>query len=125
MRWNVASLVLLLAGCSNTVDPDCSGPAHWPAMATFARLKNQGILTNDQVDFTRTESVQLSSEQIGRDRYRQRFRIRYALKDGTSVEAFVQSDASDDECSMSPVIIERVDTLAPNRTFREWVDSII
>ena len=54
---------------------------------TFAQLKNEGVLTNDGVDFTRTTSEQIASQKIGRDLYRQVFKVTFFRKDGRTVRA--------------------------------------
>jgi len=89
-------------------DPDCAGPNRWPAAMTFTQLKNAGILTNDQVDFSRTSSAQIASQKIGRDLYRQVFKVTYVLKSGERVQAIAVSDASREECSMSDVTVYRI-----------------
>ena len=99
---------ILLAGGSAKADPKCAGPDHWPASMTFAQLKNRGVLTNDAVDFTRTTSNQIASQRIGRDLYRQVFKVTFFLKDGRAVRAIAISDASKDECSMSDVTVYRI-----------------
>ena len=81
--------------------PDCSGPDHWAAGTAFTALKNDGAVTNDAVDFDHVTSRTIASERIGRDLWRQVFRVTFPLKSGDRVEAIVVSDASSEECSMS------------------------
>lgn len=81
--------------------PDCSGPNHWAAGTAFTKLKNAGVVTNDAVDFDHVTSRTILSQRIGRDLWRQAFRVTFPLKSGKRVEAIVVSDASSEECSMS------------------------
>ncbi len=69
----------------------------------FGHLKNAGITTNDKVDFTRTKSVRLASERIGKDLYRQLHRVTFTEKSGNIIEVITMSDASHEECSMGKV----------------------
>jgi hypothetical protein len=51
------------------------------------------------VDFTGRRSI--VSRRVGKNLWRQVFRVTFSLKSGTNVQAVVVSDASSDECSMS------------------------
>jgi hypothetical protein len=104
-----ATLSATLSGFSAAhADPDCAGPGRWPASMTFAHLKNARVLTNDDVDFSRTASTLIASQKIGADLYRQVFLVKYYLKDGRSESAIAVSDASNEECSMSDVKVYRI-----------------
>jgi len=81
--------------------PDCSGPNHWAAGTAFAQLKNDGVVTNETVEFEHVTSKTIVSERVGKDLWRQVFRVTFPLKSGSAVEAIVVSDASSEECSMS------------------------
>jgi hypothetical protein len=81
--------------------PDCSGPDHYAAGVAFATLKNAGAVTNENVDFSGVKSTTIVSQRIGKDLWRQVFRVTFPLKSGSPVEALVVSDASSEECSMS------------------------
>lgn len=83
--------------------PDCSGIAGWPTSMAFSQMKNAGITDNDQLDFTKTRTVRLTSEKIGKDLYRQVYLVTFMRKDGHALEAITVSDASNEECSMSNV----------------------
>jgi len=69
----------------------------------FVAMKNAKLLTDDQVDFDRTEVTRLASEQVKKGLWRQIHLVRYYRKDGTYLEAVAVNDASNDECSMSEV----------------------
>ena len=69
----------------------------------FVYMKNAGITTNDQVDFTKTKTVRLSSEKIGKNLYRQVHLVTFTRKDGSALEAVTVNDASNEECSESDV----------------------
>ena len=81
--------------------PDCSG--RWPTTMTFVHLKNAGITTNDKVDFSKTETVRLASEQVGSDLYHQVYYVKFTENSGNSIEAIAVHDASQEECSMTGV----------------------
>ena len=89
-------------------DPKCDGPESWPAAMTHVQLKNASVLVNDEVDFSRTSVQQIASQRIGKDLYRQVFKIAFHLKNGRLVQAIAVSDASREECSMSAVTVYRI-----------------
>jgi len=94
---------LLAATTAFAKSPDCDGKENWPAAMVFVAMKNAKLVTNDQIDFNRTSVTRLASEQIKKNRWRQVHLVRYTRKDGTFIEAIAVNDASNDECSMSPV----------------------
>lgn len=98
----------LLSGSPARADPKCDGPESWPAAMTHVYLKNAGVLVNEEVDFTRTAVHQIASQRIGKDLYRQVFKVVFHLKDGKLVQAIAVSDASKEECSMSRVTVYRI-----------------
>lgn len=81
--------------------PDCSGRDHWAAGMAFTKLKNANVITNDGVDFDHVTSKMIVSQRVGKDLWRQVFRVTFPLKSGSPVQAIVVSDASSEECSMS------------------------
>jgi len=81
--------------------PNCSGG--WPTDMTFVHLKNAGITDNDKIDFTKTRTVRLASEKIGKDLYHQVYDVKYTEKSGRVIEAIAVHDASQEECSMTGV----------------------
>jgi hypothetical protein len=81
--------------------PDCSGG--WPTNMAFVHLKNEGITTNDKIDFSKTKTVRLASEQAGKNLYHQVYYVRFTEKAGNSIEAIAVHDASPEECSMTGV----------------------
>jgi hypothetical protein len=81
--------------------PDCSGG--WPTDMTFVLLKNAGITTNEKVDFSKTKTMRLASEKIGKDLYHQVYDVTYTEHSGRTIEAIAAHDASNEECSMTGV----------------------
>jgi hypothetical protein len=81
--------------------PDCSGG--WPTDMTFAHIKNARITTNDKINFSKTKTVRLASEQIGDDLYRQVYYVKFMETSGNTIEAIAVHDASGEECSMTGV----------------------
>jgi len=69
----------------------------------FVHLKNAGITDNYKLDFSKTKTVRLASEKIGKDLYRQIHRVTVTEKSGNIIEVITVSDASSEECSMSGV----------------------
>jgi hypothetical protein len=110
----LAGLCIALFSTSPALaDPKCDGPENWPAAMTHVQFKNAGVLVNDEVDFSRTSVQQIASQRIGRDLYRQVFKIAFQLKNGKLVQAIAVSDASKEECSMSAVTVYRIAGAAP------------
>ena len=105
--------IALLSASPVLADPKCDGPEGWPAGITHAQLKNEGVLVNDEVDFSRTAVQQIASERIKKNLYRQVFKIVFHLKNGRLVQAIAVSDASKEECSMSRVTVYRIAVPTP------------
>ena len=70
---------------------------------TFVHLKNAGIADNKNIDFSKTKTVRLASEQIGKDLWHQVYRVTYTKTSGELIEAIAVHDASDTECSETGV----------------------
>lgn len=104
MRLLVAIILLVLFPSSAfTKDPDCTGVDRWPTSMAFAHLKNAGLTDNYRLDFTKTKTIRLASEKIGKDLYRQIHHITFTEKSGNTIEVITINDASNEECSMSDV----------------------
>jgi len=69
----------------------------------FVLLKNEGITNNEKVDFSKTETVRLASEKIGKDLYHQVYLVKLREFSGRTIEAIAVHDASSEECSMTEV----------------------
>jgi hypothetical protein len=81
--------------------PDCSGS--WPTNMAFVQLKNAGLADNKSIDFSKTRTVRLASERLGKDLWRQVYLVTFTKNSGEEIEAIAIHDASDEECSMSGV----------------------
>ena len=81
--------------------PDCSGG--WPTNMTFGYLKNAGVVENGQIDFSKTKTIRIASEETGKDLWHQVYLITFTKNSGDVVEAFAEHDASSEECSMTGV----------------------
>ena len=102
----VAPAVAIALVAANPVlakTPDCGGTENWPASMAFVAMKNAKLVTNDQIDFSRTKVTRIASEQIKKDLWRQVYLVQYHRKDGSLLDALTVSDASHDECSMGDV----------------------
>ena len=86
-------------------DPDCSGVERWATTVAFVHLKNAGLTNNDKIDFTKTTTVRLASEKIGKNLYRQIHFVVFTERAGGTIEVITNNDASNEECSMSGVEI--------------------
>jgi hypothetical protein len=84
-----------------THGPDCSGG--WPTNMAFVHLKNAALADNDSIDFSRTKTVRLASEKIGKDLWHQVYRVVFTKKSGDTIEAIAVHNASQEECSMTGV----------------------
>lgn len=80
--------------------PECQS---WPQNMAEAWMKNAGIVDITKLDETKTEVKRLASEKKGKDLYTQIYHFVFHDKDGGRYEVITQSDASDNECSMSEV----------------------
>lgn len=69
----------------------------------FGYLKDAGLTDNHKLDFTKTKTVRLASEKIGKDLYHQIHYITFIEKSGNKIEVITINDASNEECSMSGV----------------------
>jgi len=81
--------------------PDCSGG--WPTNMAFVHLKNAGLADNHSVDFSKTKTVRLASEKIGKDLWHQVYHVTFTKKSGDAIDAIAVHDASQEECSMTGV----------------------
>ena len=69
----------------------------------FVHLRNAGLTENEKLDFSKTKTTRLASEQIGKDLYRQVHLVTFIEKSGKTIEVITRNDASNEECSMSGV----------------------
>lgn len=99
----VLALFAALASSAVAKDPDCAGIDGWATSMAFVHLKNAGITDNSKLDFTKTRTVRLASEKIGKDLYRQVHHVTFTEKSGKTIEVITSNDASSEECSMSGV----------------------
>jgi hypothetical protein len=84
-----------------THGPDCSGG--WPTNMAFVHLKNAGLADNYSVDFSKTKTVRLASEKVGKDLWHQVYHVTFTKKSGDAIDAIAVHDASQEECSMTGV----------------------
>jgi hypothetical protein len=69
----------------------------------FVLLKNAGITNNDKIDFSKTKTVRLASEKIGKDLWHQVYDVTFTEYSGRTLEAIAVHDASQEECSITGV----------------------
>jgi hypothetical protein len=99
----IAAFACACAADARANAPNCSGVERWATRSAFVLLKNAGLTDNDKVDFTKTRTVRLASEKIGKDLYRQIHHVVFTEKTGGTIEVITSNDASSEECSMSSV----------------------
>lgn len=88
--------VMALAG-----NPDCSAPDNYAASVVFGYLKNNGLTTNNKIDWNRTKVTELAHQKIGKDLYKQVHLVIYMEKSGKKFAVIAINDASSQECSMT------------------------
>ncbi|MDX1695712.1 MAG: hypothetical protein R3208_18240 [Ketobacteraceae bacterium] len=71
----------------------------------FVHLKNAGLLSNEAVEFSKTQVERLASEDKGEGRYLQVHKVTFVKKDGARVVVLTENLASDAECSEGPVTV--------------------
>lgn len=104
MKTALAALLLALSSFpAFAEDPDCSGVKRWATTMAYVNLKNAGITDSNKLDFTKTKTVRLASEKIGKDLYRQIHHVTFTEKTGKVIEVITSNDASSEECSESGV----------------------
>lgn len=81
--------------------PDCSGG--WPTNMTFAHLKNAGLVNNHDIDFSKSKTIRVASQQVGKNLWHQVYHVTFAQTSGANIEAIAVHDASTEECSMTGV----------------------
>ncbi|MCC8394734.1 hypothetical protein LJ656_19250 [Paraburkholderia sp. MMS20-SJTR3] len=84
-------------------NPPCD---RWPTNIAENSLKDAGMLGN--IDYTKTQAVQLSSEKIGKSEdgeqlWREVYHITFHEKGGKKIKVIAVNDAGEFECSMSAV----------------------
>jgi hypothetical protein len=105
MRAHMISILLassMVAATAAAADraPDCSS---WPTNVAFVHLKNAGLTDNTQTNPEKASAVRLASEPIGKDLYRQIYRITFRTISGQELVVITSSEASSQECSMGAV----------------------
>jgi hypothetical protein len=99
----VLATLMALAVPAGAKSPDCAGVNAWATAMAFVHLKNAGLTDNDRLDFTKTKTVRIASERVGKDLYRQVHHVTFTEKSGKTIEVITRNDASHQECSMSDV----------------------
>jgi hypothetical protein len=61
------------------------------------------VAARGEADFTKTKTMRLASEPIGKDLYRQVHRVTFTEKSGKLIDVITVSSASREECSMGEV----------------------
>src|SRR4029077_11708871 len=99
MAFAVCAPIFVQSKAAKTGGPDCSGG--WPTNMTFTHLKNAGLVDNSAVDFSKTNTVRLASEKIGKNSWHEVYHVAFTKTTGEVIEAIAIHAASREECSMS------------------------
>ena len=105
----LAATIHAAAQSSKIHGPDCSGG--WPTKMAQATLKNAGLLENKEIDFAKTKTTRLASENVGKDLWHQVYFVTFFKRSGDKIQAVVVHDASIEECSMTGVQVYVVSKL--------------
>lgn len=74
------------------------------------QLKNEGLMRNEDIDFSKIKVTLLAQEKIKTNLYKQIQKVVFVKKNGEELIAITVNDASNDECSMSGVKVYLVQT---------------
>ena len=92
-----------LNACASQSVPQCDGPGQWPASMAFVHLKNAEMISNEDIDFSKTKVKRIASEKIDETLHRQVHSVTFARKSGELIKVITIHSASMEECSMSNV----------------------
>ena len=101
MIFAVCAPTFVQSKAAKTGGLDCSGG--WPTNMTSTHLKNVGLVDNSSVDFSKTKTIRLASERIGKDLWHQVYHVTFTKTTGELIEAIAIHDASAAACSMTGV----------------------
>jgi len=101
MTFAVCAPTFVQSKAAKTGGPDCSGG--WPTNMTFTHLKNAGLVDNSSVDFSKTKTLRVASEKIGKNLWHQVYHVVFTKNSGEVIETIAIHDASREECSMTGV----------------------
>ena len=93
----------MISTSAQAKEPDCSKPDNWAGSMAFVNLKNAGLATNSEIDFTKTKVVKIASEKIGKNLYRQVHLVDFQKMSGQHLKVVAVNDASKEECSVTGV----------------------
>jgi hypothetical protein len=69
----------------------------------FVHLKNAGLIDNKSVDSSKTKTLRIASERIGKGLWRQVYDVTFTKITGDTIEAIAVHNSSFEECSMTGV----------------------
>jgi ethanolamine ammonia-lyase large subunit len=105
MKWTLFILVIVATQTTfaKMKVSDCAQPERWAASMVQVQLKNEGLLRNEDIDFSKTKVTLLAQEKLKKNLYKQIQKVVFVKKNGEELTAITVNDASNDECSMSGV----------------------
>jgi hypothetical protein len=104
MKYLLIPLLLVTTNLfAQEAHPNCLGIERWATSMAYATLKNDGAVSPETVDFSKTVTKRIASEKIGDDLYKQVHHITFTLKSGSTIQVITVNNASSEECSMSDV----------------------
>jgi hypothetical protein len=99
----ISCILITLTSVAQARVPDCAGVQRWATQMAFVHLNRAGLTDGEKLDFTKTRTVRLASEEVGKDLYRQIHHVVFTEKTGSTIEVITSNDASSVECSLSGV----------------------
>ena len=103
MKWLIIALCFYTGSLNAEPHPDCSGTERWPTMMAFVQMKNDGITDNNKINFEKTKTIRIASEEIEGGLYKQVHKIEFYEKGGVMYDIITINNSSHQECSMSAV----------------------
>jgi hypothetical protein len=66
-----------------------------------ALLQNAGMTSSNKIDFSKSKTIRLASQKIGKNLYHQVYDVVFVEYSGRKIQAIAVHDASNEEWSMS------------------------
>jgi hypothetical protein len=70
--------------------PDCSGG--WPTNMAQALLQNAGMMGSNKIDFSKSKTIRLASQKIGKNLYHQVYDVVFVEYSGRKIQAIAVHD---------------------------------
>ncbi|GGB22354.1 hypothetical protein [Agarivorans gilvus] len=111
MRQLLIYITCLFSTFAQCAIPECHNPDNWAPSVAYGALKEKQLITSENYDPKTTQVTLLGSKKIGKDLYTLIHKVDFYPIGGKKIVVITKSDASSEECSMSPVKIFLVNEL--------------